>query len=48
MLPQEMVEAWLQQKDSVAHHPTIDTLIQALEKSNLKGTVEVVKTKFLY
>ena len=46
MLPQDMVQAWLLQRDSVAEQPTVDTLVQALEDSNLPGTAKLVETEF--
>ena len=47
--PHDMVLAWLQQKDNVKEQtgePTAQSLIQALEESDLTGTADIVKSKF--
>ena len=46
-LPEDMVEAWLLQRDSVTHPPTKDILIQTLEKLGFAGAADNVKTKFM-
>ena len=49
-LPHDMIEAWLQQRDnvgSVSGPPTVQSLIEALQSSDLAGTVEVVRSKFM-
>ena len=45
----DMVSAWLQQKDNVkgkTGEPTAQSLVQALEESDLTGTADIVKSKF--
>ena len=47
--PHDMVSAWLQQKDNVKEktgEPTAQSLIQALEESQLTGTADIVKFYF--
>ena len=45
----DMVSAWLQQKDNVKEktgEPTAQSLVQALEESDLTGTADIVKLNF--
>ena len=46
----DMIHAWLQKTDNVlgqSGEPTVQSLITALESSDLMGTVDVVRSKFI-
>ena len=49
MLPHDMIQAWLQERDNVltmSGQPTVQSLLAALHSSDLPGTAEQVKAKF--
>ena len=50
MLPEDMIQAWLEKRDKVlsfSGEPTMQSLIIALESSRLAGTVDIVRSKFI-
>ena len=49
MLPHDMIQAWLQERDNVptmSGRPTVQSLLAALHSSDLPGTAELVRTWF--
>ena len=49
MLPEDMIQAWLERRDNVLSfngEPTVQSLITALESCGLVGTVDIVRSKF--
>ena len=50
MLPEEMIQAWLEKRDNVliqSGEPTVQSLITALDGSGLAGTAGTVRSKFI-
>lgn len=50
ILPLDMIYAWLQRSDNVlkmSGEPTVESLLKALYNSNLGGTADIVKSKFI-